>query len=75
MPADGCVRYDSPINLGNTAGTPRFREFRVAENPDSANYYAYMQGVISGTAADKVLWKTGDGRLQLNTGTSFSGGM
>ncbi len=72
--SDGCVQYDGPFNLGNTVGTPQMREIRVADNPASANDYAYIANVISGTAADKVLWKTGDGLLQLYPANSYTGG-
>lgn len=67
------AQYDSPINLGSTAGTPQLREFYVQDNPAVSTDYGAMQGVISGAANDKTLLKTGDGTLVLLQNNSYAG--
>ncbi len=70
--SDSWVRYDSPINLGSSGTNDR--EIRVTDNPGSATDYAIINGVISGSGSGNVLWKTGDGLLELAVNNSYTGG-
>ena len=70
--ADSKIVMANGISLAGAAAELWFREFRVADNPNSSSDFAEITGVISGTINQSHFLKTGAGRLDIGGASSHT---